>query len=187
MEDNSEKKSLRNLLLEKRDNTSFDLMKIASQKMQKRLKKIYSFRKAQKIGAYFPIGSEVLTQDIIQELLSNGKEVFLPKVIGDNIEFRRINDFSSLEKGSFDIMEPKEDCKIDNNLDVMLVPTVGISPAGVRLGYGHGYYDRFLAEHKITTISLTLEKQIVKNIPKSEHDIMIDWIITEDRILETQR
>ncbi len=187
MEDNSEKKSLRNLLLEKRDNTSFDLMKIASQKMQKRLKKIYSFRKAQKIGAYFPIGSEVLTQDIIQELLSNGKEVFLPKVIGDNIEFRRIDDFSSLEKGSFDIMEPKEDCKIDNNLDVMLVPTVGISPTGVRLGYGHGYYDRFLAEHKITTISLTLEKQIVKNIPKSEHDIMIDWIITEDRILETQR
>ena len=187
MEDNSEKKSLRNLLLEKRDNTSFDLMKIASQKMQKRLKKIYSFRKAQKIGAYFPIGSEVLTQDIIQELLSNGKEVCLPKVIGDNIEFRRIDDFSSLEKGSFDIMEPKEDCKIDNNLDVMLVPTVGISPTGVRLGYGHGYYDRFLAEHKITTISLTLEKQIVKNIPKSEHDIMIDWIITEDRILETQR
>ncbi len=95
-------------------------------------------------------------------------------------------DFSSLEKGSFEIMEPKEDCMIDNNLDVVLVPTVGISSIGVRLGYGHGFYDRFLAEHKTTTISLTLEKQIVKNIPKSEHDIVIDWIITEDRILETQ-
>ncbi len=187
MEGNPEKKSLRSLFLEKRDSTSFDLMKIASKKMQKRLKKINTFRNAQKIGAYFPIGSEILTQDIIQELFSNGKEVFLPKVIGEKMEFRKITDFSSLEKGSFDIMEPKENCQIDNSLDVILVPTVGISPTGVRLGYGFGFYDRFLAEHKTTTISLTLEKQIVKNIPKSEHDIVIDWIITEDRILKTQR
>jgi len=185
LEDSSEKKSLRNRLLEKRDNTSYDLMKIASKKMQKRLKKINAFIDAQKIGVYYPIGSEILTQDIIQELLSNGKDVFLPKVIGKNIEFRKIIDFSSLEKGSFDIMEPRDDCQIDNNLDVVLVPTVGISPTGVRLGYGHGFYDRFLSEHKTTTISLTLEKQIIKNIPKSEHDIIIDWIVTEDRILET--
>ncbi len=187
MEDSPERKSLRSYLLEKRDNTSFDFMEIASAKMQKKLKKINAFRNAQKIGVYYPIGSEILTQDIIQELFSNGKDVFLPKVIGENIEFRKITDFSSLEKGSFDIMEPKDDCMTDNNLDVVLVPTVGISPIGVRLGYGHGFYDRYLAEHKTTTISLTLEKQIVKNIPKSEHDIVIDWIVTEDRILETQR
>ena len=185
MEDSPEKKSLRSLLLEKRDNTSFDFMKIASEKIQKKLKKINAYRNAQKIGVYYPIGSEVLTQDIIQELLSNGKDVFLPKVIGKKMEFRKISNFSSLEKGSFDIMEPKDDCQTDNSLDVVLVPTVGISPVGVRLGYGHGFYDKFLAEHKTTTISLTLEKQIVKNIPKSEHDIIINWIITEDRILET--
>ena len=187
MEDSPERESLRRFLLEKRDNTSFDFMKIASEKIQKKLKKIYAFRDAQKIGVYYPIGSEILTQDIIQELLSNGKDVFLPKVIGENMEFRKITDFSSLEKGSFDIMEPKDDCETDNDLDVVLVPTVGISPSGVRLGYGHGFYDRFLAEHKSVTISLTMEKQIIKKIPKSDHDIIIDWIITEDRILETQR
>jgi len=187
LEDSPERKSLRSFLLEKRDNTSFDFMKIASKKIQKRLKKINSYRDAQKIGVYYPIGSEILTQDIIQELLSDGKDVFLPKVIEKEMEFRKIIDFSSLEKGSFDIMEPKEDCEIDNDLDVVLVPTVGISPIGVRLGYGHGFYDRFLAKHKSVTISLTFEKQIVKKIPKSEHDIVIDWIITEDRILETQR
>jgi len=187
LEDSPEKKSLRNLFLKKRDNTSFDLMKIASQKIQKKLKKISSFQNAQRIGAYYPIGSEILTQDIIQELLSNGQEVFLPKVVGKKMEFRKIIDFSSLEKGSFDIMEPKDDCKVNNSLDVILVPTVGISPTGVRLGYGYGFYDRFLAEYKITTISLTLEKQIVKNIPKLEHDILIDWIVTEDRVVETHR
>jgi len=187
LEDSPEKKSLRSLFLEKRDNTSFDFMKIASEKIQKRLKKINAFRNAQKIGVYYPIGSEILTQDIIQELLSNGKDVFLPKVIGKNIEFRKITDFSNLEKGSFDIMEPKDNCQTDDNLDVVLVPTVGISPIGVRLGYGHGFYDRYLAKHKTATISLTLEKQIVKNIPKSEHDIIIDWVVTEERILKTQR
>ena len=57
----------------------------------------------------------------------------------------------------------------------------------VRLGYGHGFYDRFLAENKTTTISLTLEKQIVKNIPKSEHDIIIDWIVTEDKFYKLRR
>ena len=187
MEGNPKKDSLRNLLLEKRDNTSFDLLKIASEKIQKKIKKIHAYKKAKKIGTYYPIQSEIFTQDIIQELISDGKEVFLPKVIEENIEFRKIKDFSSLEKGRFDIMEPKDNCLTDNNLDVILIPTVGISPDGVRLGYGYGFYDRFLAKFNTTTIALTLEKQIVKNIPKSDHDIIIDWIVTEDRFFQTQR
>ena len=187
MEDNSQKSSLRRLLLEKRDNTSFDLMNIASKQILKRLKKIRPFKDAQKIGAYYPIGSEIPTQDIIQEVLSSGKEMYLPRVAGSEMEFRRIDDFSSLERGSFDIMEPRQDCPVDNSLDVILVPTVGISPKGVRLGYGHGYYDRFLTKNKTVTIALTLEKQIIRNIPKSEHDVLIDWIVTEDRILESSK
>jgi len=187
LEGNPKKDSLRNLLLEKRDNTSIDLLKIASEKMQKKLKKIYAFKNAKKIGVYYPIQSEIFTQDIIQELISDGKEVFLPKVIGEKMEFRKIKDFSSLEKGRFDIMEPKDDCPTNNNLDVILIPTVGISPDGVRLGYGHGFYDKFLAENNTTAIALTLEKQIVKNIPKSDHDVIIDWIVTEDRFFQTQR
>ena len=185
--ENNKKESLRELLLERRDNTSFDLLKIASKKIQKRINKVYAFKDAQKIGLYYPIGSEILTQDIIQELISKGKEVFLPKVIGENMEFRKIEDFGSLEIGSFDIMEPKENCRVDNNLDIIIVPTVGISPSGVRLGYGHGFYDKFLAEKDIITISPVLEKQIIKNIPKSEHDINMDWIITEDRMFQTQK
>jgi 5-formyltetrahydrofolate cyclo-ligase len=102
-------------------------------------------------------------------------------VVEKNIEFRKIKDFSNLETGSFDILEPKDGCPVDNNLDVILVPTVGISQTGVRLGYGHGFYDRFLSEHKTVTISLVLEKQIIKNIPKLPHDVTMDWIVTEER------
>ncbi len=187
LENSEKKKSLRNNLLEKRDNTSYDMLKIASDKIQKKINKIFAFKNAKKIGVYYPIGSEILTQDIIQELLSKGKQVFMPKVIEGGLEFRKITDFSSLETGSFDIMEPNETCPIDNNLDVLLVPTVGISQTGVRLGYGHGFYDRFLAKHKTITISLTLEKQILKNIPKSDHDVLMDWIVTEDKMSKIQK
>ena len=181
--ENSEKKSLRRRLLEQRDRTSFDLMKIVSKKIQHSLKKIEHFRNATKIGAYYPIGSEVMTQDIIQELLSIGKEVYLPKTKENIMEFRKITEFKDLEPGRFDILEPKESCPTNNELDVILVPTVGITPNGIRLGYGQGFYDRFLADNKTTTISLTLEKQVIKNIPKEEHDFIIDWIVTEDRVL----
>lgn len=186
MDKNPEKSALRRLLLEKRDTTSFDLQKIAGKQIHKNLKKIESFRAAKKIGAYYPIGSEVLTQDIMQEVLSQGKKLFLPKVIGSELEFRQIVDFASLEKGSFDILEPKDICSKDNDLDLVLVPTVGISLEGIRLGYGHGFYDRFLSGRNIETVSLALEKQIVKHIPESETDVRIDWIVTEEKVIKIQ-
>jgi len=169
------------MLLERRDATSFDMMKIVSQQIHKKLRKSKIFRDAKKIGAYYPIGSEVLTQDIMQEILSSGRELFLPKVVEDEIEFRKITDFSCLEKGNFDIMEPKDECPADNNLDLLLVPTVGISQDGVRLGYGHGFYDKFLSKNKVETVSLIFEKQVIKKIPRSENDIIMNWILTEDR------
>jgi 5-formyltetrahydrofolate cyclo-ligase len=169
------------MLLERRDTTSFDMMKIVSQQIHKKLRKSRIFKDANKIGAYYPIGSEVLTQDIMQEILSSGKDLFLPKVIEDEIEFRKITDFSSLEKGIFDIMEPKDDCLVDNNLDLLIVPTIGISQEGVRLGYGHGFYDKFLSKNRIESVSLVYEKQVIKKIPRSDHDIVMNWILTEDR------
>ena len=173
------------MLLERRDGTSFDMMKIASQQIHKKLRKSKIFREAKKIGAYYPIGSEVLTQDIMQEILSDGKELFLPKVKEKNMEFRKITDFSFLERGNFDIMEPKEACPVTNLLDLLLVPTVGISHEGVRLGYGHGFYDKFLSQNKIETIAITYEKQVIKKIPKSDHDILMNWILTEERFEKT--
>lgn len=187
MENNSEKIALRKILLEKRDLISFDLQKIAAKQIQNNIKKIDSFCNAKKIGAYYPIGSEVLTQDIMQEIISSGKKLYLPKLVANDIEFRRVDDFASLQKGRFDVMEPKDDCPKDNDLDVVLVPAVGITPKGVRLGYGFGYYDRFLNSNDIESIALIIEKQVVKNIPKSEHDHIIDWIVTEDRVINSQR
>lgn len=185
MANNTEKSALRKLLLEKRDTTSFDLIKIASKQIHKKIKQISEFRNAQGIGCYYPIGSEVLTQDIMLEALSEGKDVFLPKVDGKNLSFRKISGFESLEKGSFDIMEPKDDCPVAEQLDIVIVPAVGVSPNGIRLGYGHGYYDRFLSSAKSTAIAINFQKQVVKSIPSTEHDVKMDWVVTEDNLFKT--
>ena len=187
METSNEKTALRRLLLEKRDVTSYDFINLVSQKINNRLKQIEVFRSAKKIACYYPIGSEVKTLDIMQELLGDGKEIFLPKVEGENLSFRKITGLDDLEKGSFDIMEPKENCPKTEDVEVVLVPTVGITKKGIRLGYGHGFYDRYLSTSKAKTISLTYSKQVVNSIPFSEKDIKIDWIVTEEDTIETSK
>jgi 5-formyltetrahydrofolate cyclo-ligase len=84
-------------------------------------------------------------------------------------------------------MEPKENCSELEGIEIVLVPTVGITKNGVRLGYGYGYYDRFLASSNAKTISLVYSKQLVKSIPFSEKDVKIDWIVTEENIIETSK
>ena len=175
-----EKAALRKHLLEKRDATSAELRDITSEKIHENLKKNSSFINAQNIACYFPIGSEVNTHNIMLDVLEQGKRLLLPKIIGDDIEFRIVSNLEKLEKGRFEIMEPKDSCEKAKKIDCMLIPTVGVSKLGVRLGYGHGYYDRFLSSTDAMKISLTYSKQIVKSIPSDSHDIKIDWIVTED-------
>lgn len=147
MEASKEKANIRKFLLENRDAISFDLIKIASKAIHKNLKKIDDFRQAKFIAGYYPIGSEVKTQEIMQEVLADGKTLALPKVRGEDLEFRKVTDFGNLEKSGFGIMEPKDWCNIIEDIDVILVPTVGITRDGIRLGYGYGYYDRFLKKN----------------------------------------
>jgi 5-formyltetrahydrofolate cyclo-ligase len=175
-----QKSALRKHLLEKRDATSAELRNILSGKIHENLRKISSYINSQNIACYFPIGSEVDTRDIMLNILEESKNLLLPKIINDNIEFYIVPNLEALEKGSFEIMEPKDSCHRAEKIDCILIPTIGVSKSGVRLGYGKGYYDRFLSSTDATKISLTYSKQIVKSIPSDSHDIKIDWIVTED-------
>jgi len=151
-----------------------------SEKIHENLKKISSYTNSQNIACYFPIGSEVNTHDIMLNMLKQGKNLLLPRVVDNNIQFYIVSNLEKLERGSFEIMEPKDSCEKVKKIDCVLIPTVGVSKLGVRLGYGHGYYDRFLSSTDAVKISLTYSKQIVKSIPSDSHDIKIDWIVTED-------
>ena len=109
----------------------------------------------------------------------------MPKTVNDIVIFRTIKDFNKLEKGNFGILEPKDDWPEEKSFDVILVTAIGLTKGGVRLGYGHGYYDKFLADKSVTKIALTYSKQIVKSIPSSDHDIKMDWVVSESESILT--
>jgi 5-formyltetrahydrofolate cyclo-ligase len=158
-------------------------MKIASKQIQKNLKRIEAYRTAQTIASYYSIGSEVKTQDIMQEIISDGKTLALPKVNGNALVFYNVKKFEDLEEGEFGIMEPKQNCSVVDKFDIILVPAVAMTRTGQRLGYGKGFYDRFLAGKNITSVALTYSKLVVKHIPKSNNDVPIHWVVTEDQVI----
>ena len=179
-----QKAALRKHLLEKRDAISAEFRDISSNKIHQNLKQVDSFINSQNIACYFPIGSEIDTHNIMLGVLEQDKKMLLPKITENNMEFYIVPDLEKLEKGRFDIMEPKDSCKKAGNIDCILIPTIGISKSGDRLGYGRGYYDKFLSSTNAMKISLTYSKQIVKFVPSESHDIKIDLIITEDEIIK---
>ena len=140
---------------------------------------------AETIGCYSSIGSEVQTNDIINYFLNEGKSVSLPKVSEDEMTFRKVDDISKLEKGEFDIPEPKDNAPIQKNHDVVLVPCVGLDNQGNRIGYGFGFYDKYLEGNNAVKIALSYSKQIVKTIPISEKDVKMEWIVTEKDVIKT--
>jgi len=182
---NPEKAALRKHLLEKRDSISFDLMEIHSEKIVSKLMKTKIISEAKSIGCYYSIGSEVQTVELITRLLDEKKSVSLPVISNSAMSFRIIEDIMKLEKNEFDIPEPKDNAIIQEKHDVILIPCVGLDNEGNRIGYGQGFYDKYLEGNNAIKIALSYSKQIVKSIPVSDNDIKMDWIITEKDVIKT--
>ena len=185
MTSNPEKAALRKHLLEQRDSISFDLMEIYNSKIFSKLIKTKIISEAKSIGCYYSIGSEVKTYEIINHFLSQNKSVSLPKVVQDSMSFRKIDDLTKLETGEYDIPEPKDSASVEEEHDVILIPCVGLDNDGNRIGYGVGFYDKYLEEKNVIKIALAYSKHIVKTIPASANDVKMDWIITERDVIKT--
>ena len=178
-----EKARLRKQLLDARDSLSLDFINITSKQIQDNLRKVDFFRNAKSIGVYYSIGSEVKTHDILQELLKSGREISLPKVVKKDLVFKKILSLSDLEEGNFSVMEPKDYCEKVKKIETMIVPAIALTRDGHRLGYGFGYYDRYLSGKKLKTIALSYSKHIIKSFPHSDHDVRIDCMVTEDQVI----
>lgn len=175
------RESLRRVLLDRRDSTSHEMLKIASGNIRNILYRSDVFDHIHKVGAYHTIGSEIMTGGIIQDLLDSGREIFLPAVRQNTIQFKAVRDTNDLVPGVFGIMEPRDKCATGIP-EALLVPAVGATLSGIRLGYGHGYYDRYIRQYGPVTICVTMNKQIVKKIPPNPNDTIMDWISTESRL-----
>lgn len=140
------------------------------------------FRQAKIVGAYFAIGSEVMTELIIGHAKVLGKKIALPRVEENNIAFYGLPLTNTLVKGRFGIMEPPPHEPMDK-IDILIVPGIAFDKEGNRLGYGKGFYDRLLASKQTKfSIGLAYSFQIVENLPYDLHDKRLDAIASEDGI-----
>ena len=183
--DNEEKSLLRKEVLHKRNSMSHFEISMKSKLIQQKLIESPVFNQSKSIGLYLAIGSEVQTRGIINYALDLGKTVSLPRIISNDLRFYVV-DQTDFEKNSFDvnrfgIKEPEIDNKPADFIDLLIIPGIVFDLYGFRIGYGYGYYDKYLTYNKLSkSIGLAYDFQFIKKpIPILPHDRKIDVLITE--------
>ncbi|MBF8983376.1 5-formyltetrahydrofolate cyclo-ligase [Lutibacter sp. B2] len=185
------KKQLRSEILNERKNLPIPIVSEKSGKISELLKSMNLYKNAQSVMVYIDFRNEVKTNDIINDLLSKNKRVVIPISIPETREMilsQLLNPGKELTKGTYGILEPKKEYIREVNpetIDLILVPGVAFDEEGYRLGYGGGYYDRFLDKltKNIPSIALAFDLQIMEKVPRDVHDHAVDSIVTESRII----
>lgn len=186
------KQSIRNRYLGMRNNLSYGERLAKSRKIWELLKRETVFHSAEAVLVYMDYRSEVITTGLVEELLLEGtRRVFAPRVLGMNISFYEIHSLEELESGYQGIREPVQDeerlftHKLLNDLkSLILIPGAVFDRQKGRMGYGKGFYDRFLADYiEISSAALAFECQIAKKVPMEDHDIRPGIIVTENGVI----
>lgn len=138
-----------------------------------------AYRQAKTLYAYLPYNQEVRTEEIVLRSLADGKTVAVPKVYGDSMRFIRIENLDRVEKGYCGIPEPIDDGPVaDDPTALVLMPGLAFDKEGHRMGYGGGFYDKFLAaEPGHPTVALCYDFQVLPSLPTEEYDIPVDSVI----------
>ena len=137
------------------------------------------YKKARTIYGYLPYNQEVRTVPMLQRALDEGKRVAVPKCYGDEMRFIYLDDLSQVESGYCGIPEPIADGPVaDDPTALVLMPGLAFTERGERMGYGGGFYDKFLAaEPNHPTLALCYDFQMVDFIPTEAYDIPVDCVL----------
>ena len=162
-----------------------------SEKVIANLRMTGEYRSAGMVFCYVSVGSEVDTRPLIRQLLDQeGKRVAVPwcNPATGTMSAVEISGLEELKPGVFGIPEPDSTVQAPldpSGLDLIVVPGIAFDGRGYRIGYGGGYYDRFLSEHGKGkhTLGLAFEAQLIDAVPVEEHDVPVDGIATESRII----
>ena len=141
------------------------------------------YKQAKVVAAYKSLESEVDTALLIKHALKNKKIIALPKVVENEIEFYKINSLNAkLIKSKFGVEEPEgtqEDYVLSNKIDLIIVPGICFDKENNRLGFGKGYYDRYLKTSTANSIGICFKEQIVDCVPTTSYDIKVKKVITD--------
>ena len=140
------------------------------------------------IALYNSLDSEVDTNELIKYSLGIGKTVVLPKVSSNNLKFYKIKENEIFKKSSFGVLEPIDNINnlvLESSIDLVIVPGLCFDLNKNRLGFGKGFYDRFLINSNIKNIAICFDEQLLinGNLPINHQDIKVQKIITDKRIV----
>jgi 5-formyltetrahydrofolate cyclo-ligase len=187
-----EKAALRRQLEELRRNLSCESQ---ASDMIRRLTAHSIWKNASVILSYMPFRGELDITPLMEKALSEGKKFALPlTVTGASegiMEFRLVSSESDLKIGRFGIREPQNICPTVTDIDLFralcIVPGIAFDKDGYRLGYGGGYYDRFLENFKGVSVGLVTSRLLCSTpLPRDGHDMAVDYVITERQVLCTR-
>lgn len=174
-----DKKELRRIIREKKRAMTEKEIVSASEKLGELFRNCDAYQKAKTIYGYLPYNQEVRTVPMLEQAMRDGKRVAVPKCYGDEMKFIYMDDLSKVEKGYAGIPEPVADEPVaDDPTALVLMPGLAFTQNGDRMGYGGGFYDKFLAsEPEHPTVALCYDFQMVDQLPTEEYDIPVDTVL----------
>lgn len=179
------KKELRKEILKRREALEAEMVAEASAEICHMIQALNMYEEAEDLCLYMPIRNEVDLEILRKAAWEDGKRVWLPKVDGKQMEFHFFGPESRLEEGAYGILEPEAgQVLVPGEATLVVMPGAVFSKSHDRIGYGGGYYDRYLSEHpQCRTMAVCHDLQIVDDLPAEEHDIRPDAIVSEEQIL----
>ena len=174
-----DKKALRREIREKKRAMTEEEIVFRSEKLGQLFARSEAYRKAKTVYGYLPYNQEVRTVPMLAQALRDGKRVAVPKIYGDTMKFLYLDDLSKVAKNDMGIPAPIADTPVaDDKTALVLMPGLAFTKQGDRMGYGGGFYDRFLAEEPDhPTLALCYEFQMVDSLPTEEVDIPVDTVL----------
>lgn len=182
-----EKKALRKEMSRCRNRLSSEEIRRSSHRIFERLYRHDIYRQAPVVYSYASFRSEADTWDFNRRVLYDGKTLALPKVLSkERMEFYRIESLEQLVHGYMGIPEPGPDCPPMNHgrSGLIIVPGLAFDNRFYRLGYGGGYYDRYLSGSSLHSCGVAFDFQMVEQVPCESIDYPLDYIVTETKLLE---
>ena len=174
-----DKKQLRQMIRDKKRAMTVDQIQEKSTRLGELFFETEQYRNAKTIYGYLPYNQEVRTVFMLERALADGKKVAVPKVYGDEMRFLYVQDLSAMEKSGFGIPEPVADGPVaDDPTALVLMPGLAFDSKGHRIGYGGGFYDRFLEQETAhPTVALCYDFQMLPQLDTEEHDIPVDQVL----------
>ena len=174
-----DKKELRRQIRELKRAMTNEQIDAASARLGELFLNCPQYQEAKTIYGYLPYNQEVRTVPMLEQAMRDGKRVAVPKCYGDQMRFIYMDDLSKVENGYANIPEPIADGPVaDDPTALVLMPGLAFTEDGKRMGYGGGFYDKFLAaEPNHPTVALCYSFQMVEDIPTEDYDIPVDRVL----------